>query len=202
MKKVDSEEYRTLVFENAKALINKKGIKGLSMVELAKNCGIAKQTLYTMVGNKENLLISIHMEDMEANFNSFKNRLESIDNSVESIKALSTVIPKRLAGFTRKFANELSELYPEIHQRIQKSHEKHNTQFRKYVDLWKEHGYIKEDIDSAFFILILKIIIERFLQSDLTEDQFINEASKALSYLFFGILDPENEGYEEQNYFD
>ena len=96
MNKVDNKEYQQLIRDNAKLLIDKSGVKGLNMMSLAKMSGVAKQTLYTMVGNKEKLLQAILNEEMTIKLQFFEDLIVNEENPLLAFKKIVDDIPNGL----------------------------------------------------------------------------------------------------------
>ena len=71
--KVENDEIRELVFEKAKTMILSNGLKSLNMDELARECNLAKATLYKIIESKALLVGKIALHFYENTFAKFYN---------------------------------------------------------------------------------------------------------------------------------
>lgn len=172
--KVVNNEIIDLVFVKAKTLILTNGLKNLNMDELAKECNLAKATLYKIIGSKADLVGKIAIYFFENTFAKFYNfYLESpsleklVEESLNSIEELSV-------GKLRILIKEIYVEYPhikaEIEEYIINLEDKFYNLFRKYqID-----GLITKDINLRLLIEIIRKTLQTSVNSE-DSDEIIKE---------------------------
>jgi AcrR family transcriptional regulator len=112
--KVENNEIIDLVFVKAKEAVLDNGLSNLNMDQLAKQCNLAKATLYKIIGSKADLVSKIAFYFYENTFAKFYNYyLEStsfeelVSESMHSLEELSV-------GKLRVLVNEIYVEYPFI----------------------------------------------------------------------------------------
>ncbi len=172
--KVENNDIIELVFVKAKDLVLDKGLSNLNMDQLAKDCSLAKATLYKIIGSKADLVSKIAIYFFENTFAKFYNYyLESpsfeklVSESMNSLEELSV-------GKLRVLVSEIYVEYPfikdEIEAYVTVLEEKFYLLFKKFQD---EDKIIK-DINIKLLIQIIRQTLQTSIQND-NSDEIIKE---------------------------
>jgi len=118
--KVNNIEIEERIFKKTHDLILARGLKGRNMDTLAKECGLAKNTLYKIIGSKETLLENIVIRQLRKN-------LKIVDSMIQDAgdySKISISIPKKfsrlVAGFDKKALPLIYLEYPGIEKKAKK----------------------------------------------------------------------------------
>lgn len=172
--KVQNEEVIESVFETAKTIILTKGLKSLNMDELAKECDLAKATLYKIIESKAQLVGKIALHFYENTFAKlYEHYLESpslgslVKGSIDSLEEISV-------GKLRVLVREIYVAYPFIKDDIEEYlitlEGKVYTLFRKF----QVEGLIVQDVNLRLLIEIIRKTLQMSIDSN-ESDEVIKE---------------------------
>ena len=172
--KVENDQIRELVFLKSKTLVLDKGLNHLNMDDLARECNLAKATLYKIIGSKSDLVAKIALYFYENTFAKFYNfYIQSpsfeklVAESMHSLEELSV-------GKLRVLVNEIYVEYPFIKEQIEEYltqlEEKFYLLFKKFQDEDKITG----DINLRLLIEIIRKTLQTSIYSE-DSDRIIKE---------------------------
>ncbi|MBX7183195.1 MAG: TetR/AcrR family transcriptional regulator [Bacteroidia bacterium] len=108
------EEKLELILERARKLFMHKGIRNITMDDIARELGMSKKTLYNFVEDKSDLLMKI-MQTMVKNDSAYFNRVhEQIENPIDELFENSKYIVEQLKMIHPSIHIELMRYYPEV----------------------------------------------------------------------------------------
>ena len=172
--KSENNEIIQLVFNRAKTAILSKGLSNLNMDELAKDCNLAKATLYKIIGSKEELVGKIAIYFFENTFAKFYNfYLESpsfeqlVAESMHSLEELSV-------GKLRILVNEIYVEYPYIKTQIEEYLTSLEKKFFELFKKFQDEGKIIDDINLKLLIEIIRKTLQTSIYSE-DSDYIIKE---------------------------
>ncbi|MBI9031661.1 TetR/AcrR family transcriptional regulator [bacterium] len=172
--KVENDEIIDLVFVRAKTAILNKGLNNLNMDELAKECKLAKATLYKIIGSKADLVSKIALYFYDNTFAKFYNYyLES--PSFEKLVAESMLSLEELSvGKLRILVNEIYVEYPFIKVRIEEYLTTLEERFYLLFKRFQDEGKIIADINIKLLIEIIRETLQTSIYSQ-DSDKIIKE---------------------------
>lgn len=188
MKKIDNKEYEKIVHDNAKDLIMKNGIKGWNMDELASLSGVAKKTLYGIIGSKEKLILELFEKETEKSHNAMVALVSGTESSRIKLEKLMFEMPIRLGGFTRKFAREMRTEFPLVQKKLKAKHEVQLKLVADFLKSCKSEGILKKEIDIEVLLYLFKTIIESMVLSDYSEEKYALYSRKSMEYILRGVI--------------
>jgi len=187
-------ELKERILEEASNLFFRKGIRSITMSDIANHLGISKRTLYEVFKDKEELLeecISIHMcradEEIE----------QIITSSGNVINTMMRIYAKHLneAHNIKKAAiYDLKKYHPRIYQKIENKQGDGVSAFLPLFQQGVEQGLIREDVNLELCLWLIKGQFKMLMESDyIPVDKFgVNEYVRAIILNFTrGISTPE-----------
>jgi len=172
--KVENEEIRCLVLEKAKSMILAKGLKNLNMDELAKECQLAKPTLYKIIQSKAQLIEKIALHFYESTFAKFYHYYleypslgNLLEGSVQSLEEISV-------GKLRVLVREIYVEYPYIKGVIEEYLTTLEERFYQLVRQFQIEGSIAQDINLRLMIEIIRKTLQISIDSN-ESDEIIKE---------------------------
>ncbi len=187
--KVHNTDIQKMVLEQTRQMIVAKGLKGWNMVDLAKQTGLAKQTLYRIIGSKEKIIERVVISQMEKTFG-YLNRIviESSDFSEFASRFIEDA-PGFLSTVPRFTLPEIYREYPAIEK---KANEFQRNITRPMLDFFKRgiaEGFIRDDISAEFiFDLARGGILEHYIRSGLTGEKLQGVLGLAFKCLYEGVM--------------
>lgn len=160
-----------------------KGIKGVTMDDIAMGLGISKRTLYEMFEDKEELLIACMLEHQKRK-NVFVN--EVISNSVNVLEVILKCYKKSVEDYHKTNVRFLEEIkkYPKVCE-LMNDHKKKNSNyvisfFRKGV----EQGLFRADIKFDIVHDLLHEQIDMLIHSETFKKYSFLEVYESIVLIF------------------
>ncbi|QIA06671.1 TetR/AcrR family transcriptional regulator [Draconibacterium halophilum] len=177
------EEKKKYIIENVGRLYFKKGIRAVTMDDVAAEFGISKKTLYQYFSDKKGLVTQVIEFFIEESNKTFKQLDDK--NAVDSI-----LLIRKHVAFIYKFYNngidkDLKKYYPELYKKINEI--KRERIFTSTIDnlkLGMTQGMYRTDLDPY---LIAKLQVGRMLFT-MNPDYGIFEEYEVNSLAFFDSM--------------
>jgi len=187
-KVVDKNEKRREIAFACHELIHDKGIRNITVSQVAKTAGIGKGTVYEYFENKDDIVFEIINMFIEQHHNEFLKTIENVTNTREKVfhffKFVLDDSPENLKHFNG-FKDYLSILLAEEHDSMcefnGECHDFFNVQLYKIIEQGVKDGeLIPEALEMSNGLLIFEkgLVLLKMSQKDFdvqTEcDKFIN----------------------------
>jgi AcrR family transcriptional regulator len=159
-------ELRNRIIQEASILFSKKGVRSMTMSDIATTLGISKRTLYEIFHDKEDLLEEcINTQIEQAN-----NELESmLDGSEDAIDALMRIYAKQLSDareFNKSLLHDLRKYYAPIFKKIETQQQKGYYMFIPLLEKGIQQGLIREDSNFEIMIWLIRAQIKALIDDD------------------------------------
>lgn len=187
MAKSDKIEIQERVTKVAMEMILRFGLRGLNMVELAKECGLAKATLYKIIGSKEDLVQEIALEIFRINIVAVLDPMMKYDDPVIATKQFLDKYFDYAIESQKILVNQIYKEYPLIEMDAKKNHEEMVAKMQDRFKTWQELNLIRTDVDVVAILEALQALNEFYIRSDYTKDEVIKRLRVAFTAVFRGI---------------
>ncbi len=188
--KVNNESVYELVLDQTKGLLNQYGIKGWSMDRLAKQSGVAKNTLYKIIQSKENAVYQVIVRDMEyingELVKVIRANMAKVDTN-ELIDLFATLFGKMHGPYLQEFFLEYPTSMLDIKSRVDRI----EGLVLQLIEAMKEEGILRPDCEGAIVYEALRGMSIEFIQQGYSGEQFANRIRKSFRYLVEGIRNPQ-----------
>ncbi len=143
------------IIETAAPIFNKHGYAATSMSTLTKVTGLTKGAIYGNFENKEDLAIKCFNYNIKRIFNTLMSGVDSVESAPEKLLAISEFY-KKYYKYSEQFGgcpilnvgvdsnNQNTALITHVRKMIKRFH----VYIADIVDLGKEQGTIKPDVDA------------------------------------------------------
>ena len=132
------------------------GIKGVTMDQVAQDCGMSKKTLYKYVANKEDLLKQVFdflADTMQHELDNAMN--EVAGNAIDRLFALEAFAEERMRGEEEGLLFQLERYYPELAMHMKKRREGIVFGFTKEnLNQGIQQGLYREDLHVDHIALL------------------------------------------------
>lgn len=187
MAKSDKIEIQERVTKVAMDMLLKFGLKGLNMLELASECGLAKATLYKIIGTKENLVKEIAFEIFNVNIIKILEPYKSIDDpAIATQDFLDNYLNYAITG-QKILIQQIYKEYPLIEKDV---HEKYESEMsivsQRYLE-WQEKGLIDKDINIVYCVDALEALNEVYVAASYSEEETIDRLRTSFRCIFKGM---------------
>jgi AcrR family transcriptional regulator len=175
---IENDEKYYQIVQGAMKMFMSKGIRNVSMDDIARSLGISKKTVYQYVENKNDLLKQI-LDFSMSNIKIKIKEIETLDmNAIDILLEMSKVVGEKLMKFNPIVSFELEKYFPAIYE----EHKKLKKQIMK--------DFIMRNIDRG--------IMEGYYRSDLNSNVIAHLYFEKIEDLYNpNILEQENFSFEE-----
>jgi AcrR family transcriptional regulator len=185
--KIDKIEVQERVTKVAMEMILKYGLRGLNMVELAKECSLAKATLYKIIGTKEDLIRQIAFRIFEVNIIKMLEPYRIIDDPVKATKEFLDNYFDYAIQAQKILVQQIYKEYPLIEKQVDEKF-KTETEFvtNRYKD-WQNKGLIRQDINVEYCIDALQHLNEFYVVEHYSEEETIARLRASFTCVLRGM---------------
>lgn len=195
-----SEDNRKRIVETAMQLFNSRGLRGVTMDDIANTLHISKRTLYETFSNKEELLAECLMLVHDEIEEEHKRIYQKVDEPL--LVALYMIRVNAMSNHCYHHLIEESErYYPEIHDRYFKIH---TASFRDKLTqaiLYAESkNYLRPNVDIATTVDFICEFLQRHRLSEVDNRETYSHMVSEIGFTFLrGLMSTETlRRYEER----
>lgn len=167
-----------------------KGIKSVTMDEIAASLGISKRTLYEVFPDKEALLRNCFFKIRKDRDAYFQEVLKRSDNVLEVILDIFKKGLEAMHSMNKRFFEEIRK-YPRVHEMIQRSRMKDSEHAIAFLKLGVEQGLFRSDVNYDIVNILLREQFEILLNTDLCKDYAFVEVYESIMFTFLRGISTE-----------
>lgn len=175
------------VLQKTADLILKKGIKGWNMDQLSEEVGLAKNTLYKIIGSKEVLIEKIVLKFI---INVQKQLVSVINNEEEYLTAFQKIInlfPMLLNNFYTNSMQEIFIEYPSIEKSVQSHQDEITKNIINFIGKGIEEGIIKNDLTKEFIFEMFQALVLHFIKTGEKGEHLSKKLAVSFDCLIDGV---------------
>ena len=187
MAKSDKAEIHEMVIKVAQNLMLKYGLRGLNMLELAKECGLAKATLYKIIGTKEELVKGIAFEIFKVNIIKVLEPYRNFGEPIEATKLFLDNYFNYAITAQKILIQQIYKEYPLIERDVEEKYEEEMKIVSKRYFEWQEKGLIRKDINVDYCMDALQALNEIYITGPYSEKETIDRLRTSFRCLFRGM---------------
>ncbi len=154
-----------------------KGMKSVTMDEIAKEAGVSKKTLYEVFENKSNLVRMAIQKYMNELRDTFKSYADATQNAVDEVINGQKHFITQKRSLEQNSINELSKYYPEAYDEFLKFK---NIELKKIIKdniiRGQSEGHFREEISPdllAEYRIISLFYLLQYLKTELDLDSYL-----------------------------
>ncbi|MRT92798.1 TetR/AcrR family transcriptional regulator [Ancylomarina sp. 16SWW S1-10-2] len=187
MAKSDKAEIHEMVIKVAQNMMLKYGLRGLNMLELASECGLAKATLYKVIRTKEELVKEIALEILNVNIIKVLEPYHTFDEPIEATKVFLDNYFNYAIKAQKILTQQIYKEYPLIEKNIEEKYEEQMKIVSQCYFEWQEKGLIRKDINVAYCMDALRALNEIYITGPYSEEETIDRLRTSFRCLFRGM---------------
>ncbi len=166
-------------------LYRKYGVKSVTMDDVAREIGISKKTLYSLVTDKKELIEKILDFEFNENMKSFKKIHSDGQNAIEELFAVHNFMKTQLKFHSPAFEYDLKKYYPDIFlSLVEKKRKVMHRSVLENINRGKKEGLyrkeLKGELISALYVVRMEstqennlLSLEDFLTPEIFYEYFI-----------------------------
>lgn len=187
MAKSDKKEIQERVTKVAMEMLLKFGLRGVNMVELAKECGLAKATLYKIIGSKEDLIREIALEIFKVNIVAVLDPIMKHDDPVIATNQFLDNYFNYAIESQKILIDQIYKEYPLIEKDVETNYDEMIVNMHHRFIAWQNNKLIRSDIDVDYFLESLEALNEFYIRSDYSNEEIIRRLRAVFITAFRGI---------------
>jgi len=187
--KYDDENIRKQILRHVGEIIFTKGTKGWNMDDLSARVGLAKNTLYRIIGSKEEIIeesVLKHINDVQIKLSSI---FQLNEEYIVRLKQAADIFPDLLnAVYSESFACVFND-FPSIEINVINRRKEIN---KNVIDFIKEgilNKELKNNINAEIVFEAFQAIVIYYLKSDYEPHEKKTRISDAIELILNGLID-------------
>jgi AcrR family transcriptional regulator len=154
------------IIENASNLFFYKGIKSMTMSDIANELGISKRTLYEVFRDKEDLLencIYTHITKADQAFQSLADRSEDVIDAMMQIYARYL---NEMRTINRSVMRDLKKYHSELYKKVEQKQKENVYMIVPLLEKGVKQGLIRNDTNFEIILWLVKSQFKALMEED------------------------------------
>lgn len=149
-------------------LYRKYGVKSVTMDDVAREIGISKKTLYSLVKDKQELIEKILEVEFNENMKGFGEIHSTGDNAIEELFTVHRFMKTQLKFHSPAFDYDLKKYYPEIFlSLVEKKREVMHRSVLENINRGKKEGIYRKELQGELISTLYIVRMEHTHEQNL-----------------------------------
>ncbi|MBN1532437.1 MAG: TetR/AcrR family transcriptional regulator [Spirochaetes bacterium] len=184
--------YNAVVQKNVVRMTEKllmaHGIRGWNMDNVARDTGMAKNTLYRIIGTKEQLLERITIDRLRSRVDAIVEVFRKEKDFLKAVEIGTDQLVRGIAEDNPRMLTQVFREYPAIREKFDSIAASLSTSIHRYLNSAKRSGIIRRDVDNDVLIATVTAVINHYITLNLSARDLEERMRKALAYILTGIV--------------
>lgn len=185
--KYNDKNIQVRILEQVSQLIFEKGVKGWNMDLLAEKSGLAKNTLYKVIGKKEDVIEKVVLEYINRIQRKLIPIITSGNEYMESLEELVKLFPELLDGFYTEHMQAIFLEYPSIECSVIKHRDEMTDSIISFFNRGKTQGLLKKELEPEILFGLLQSAVMHYSRLKLNSGELKEKLGTAFMYIIYGI---------------
>ena len=182
------------IIENASTLFFQKGVKSMTMSDIANELGISKRTLYEVFQDKEDLLDNCISSYMAKADNAMQTLINNSEDVIDTMMRIYAWNLNEMRAINRSALSDLKKYHSNLHKKIEQKQNQNTFVLLPLLNKGVEQGLIRNDINFEIILWLIKSQFRALMNDDFfpVEKFSMNEFVQAIILNFIrGVATPE-----------
>ena len=183
-------ELRERIITAATEAFTSKGIKSITMDDIAAALGISKRTLYEVFSDKESLLKECILKAQADRDKYLQKIFEQSHNVLEVILA---VFQKSIEVFhqtNKRFFEDIKK-YPKVYAELMKRRNRDSEETIAFFKLGIQQGYLRDDDNLTNVNLLVREQLDLLMNTDLCKEHSFLEVYESIMFTYLRGISTE-----------
>lgn len=188
--KYNDKEIEQRVFEQVSDLLHKKGIRGWNMDRLSEQSGLAKNTLYKIIGSKEDVIEKVVLQQIHHIQSRLVAVMQSEDDYLSALECVITLFPELINTFYAEHMQEIFNEYPRIEKSVRRHRDEMTSNIIGFMRKGVGCGVLREDLNPIIVFDFFQAVVMHSMKSGLKRQEISEHIAVSFRYLLDGIRMP------------
>jgi len=157
---------RDRVADEAAKLFFQKGIKSITMSDIARHLGISKRTLYENFKDKEELVGECVDQDLRKGESEMKSLIEESENAIDAMMRIYGKHLSDIYNMNKSVLHDLKKYHPQQYIKVECRQKEGVEEFLPLFEKGMEQGLIRTDVNFEIVLWMLKAQFRMLLEND------------------------------------
>ena len=186
--KIRDEKIHDSIVKATEKLFLVNGITGWNMDTVAGETGMAKNTLYKIIGSKELLIEHIVIARLKKNIDEIVGIFRAEKDFVRAVETGARRLARNISRENPLALNRVFKEYPAIKEKFDVISRELSTSIHSYLNGARKAGVIRNDIDNDILVSMVTAVINHYLAGPYRGQEFENRVYTSFMYLLKGVL--------------
>lgn len=187
-----------IILNKVSLLVNKYGIRSITMDEMASSLGISKKTLYQHFRDKKDLIANVLNHTLKSKKEEIKRLLDEPADAISQLIQIHNLVIAFIKDFSIIIEYDLKKYYPGIYEQTHHDYIKLLEElYMAHIRKGKEEGTYRPNLDEK---IIAKVHIARVVDlpqnCSISVDEYISDefSQQLVEYHLRGLIDESKVG--------
>ena len=181
------------IIENASSLFFRKGVKSMTMSDIANELGISKRTLYEVFRDKEDLLENCIRSHIKRTDKAIQTLSDNSEDVIDALMRMYAWNLNEMRTVNRWVMSDLKKYHSKLYEIVEEKQKENAFMLLPLLNKGVEQGLIRNDINFEIILWLVKSQFNALLNDDYfpVEKFSVNEFIQAIIINFIrGIATP------------
>lgn len=185
--KFNDKNIENRILTQVSQLIFEKGVKGWNMDQLSEKAGLAKNTLYRIIGKKEDLIKRVVIDYIRQVQKQLTPILSNKDDYIDSLQRLIRIFPELLDSFYTDHMKTIFLEYPSIELAVLEHKDEITASIIRFIAWGVEQQKLKADLNPEALFELLQAIVMQYSKYGYDKLTIQERLETAFGYIINGI---------------
>ncbi len=181
--KYKDESVENAILQKTVEFLQRYGVRGWNMAELAEHSGLAKNTLYRVIESKELLMERVTTDYYNKIYSRLTEILEAGGDYIDTCKKLISVY----IDLSPAYFSEIFKEYPALEKRIANKYAAVRQRMIDYIKKGVDAGILREDLDAEKTFELMRSVCLMY-DTKFSEQERAEKIHFAFECITYGIL--------------
>ena len=183
-------ELKERIIATATEAFTTKGIKSITMDDIAAALGISKRTLYEVFADKETLLMECLRRAQDEGDTYVKEVYEKASNVLEVLLKLYQRSIEKFHNTNKKFFEDIKK-YPKVYDMLIKRRNRDSEETIAFFKLGIKQGYFRDDVNFSIVNLLVREQLDLLMNTDLCKEYSFLEVYESIMFTYLRGISTE-----------
>mgnify|MGYP001519295118 FL=1 len=183
-------ELKERIIATATEAFTTKGIKSITMDDIAAALGISKRTLYEVFADKETLLMECLRRAQDEGDAYVKEVYEKASNVLEVLLKLYQRSIEKFHNTNKKFFEDIKK-YPKVYDMLIKRRNRDSEETIAFFKLGIKQGYFRDDVNFSIVNLLVREQLDLLMNTDLCKEYSFLEVYESIMFTYLRGISTE-----------